>query len=180
MKRLAWIDLETTGRDETTGCILEVGLVITNEKLEVEAEFYALVEPAPETIINAHVAQMHQDNGLLDDLARGHTYVAEVVKEMVSVERANMEMFNFIRLNDTRASVIGLPLAGSCPSFDRTWLRYHMPQVEALFSHCHFDVSTLRILHDVKRPEGHKAPHRVMADIAEDIELTKRFLPAVS
>ena len=167
MKRLAWIDLETTGLDEKTGCILEVGLVITNEKLETEAKFHSRVLPQGDTwVMDSYVAKMHQDNGL----------TAELYSPCYSVNSLNFSAQTFVDFIYAN-NAIGIPLAGSCPSFDRTWLRHHMPRVEALFSHRHFDVSTLRILHDVKKGEGDVAVHRVMADIAEDIELTKRFLP---
>jgi oligoribonuclease (3'-5' exoribonuclease)/NTP pyrophosphatase (non-canonical NTP hydrolase) len=165
MKRLLWIDLETTGLDPVEDCILEIGAVITDEYLDEETDFHAFPESGFEAkFSNVFVAKMHQENGLIKERREADTFP---FYEMID------DFYHWILDNNA----IGLELAGSNPSFDRSFIEAKMPKVAALFSHRHFDTSTLRILHDVKKRDGEITAHRSLPDIRADIEFVKQYLP---
>lgn len=175
MDRLAWIDVETTGLDPDEDCLLEVALVITDPELNIEAQYESIILPAHDKWgMCPYVAKMHDDNYLLYDIRKLMDDEEQFGISCHRVPAVMRELFDFV----VRNNAIDLPLAGSCPSFDRRFLKKNMPQVEALFSYCHFDLSTLRILHGVKHnSDDEKCKHRAMPDIMQDIAFARSFLP---
>lgn len=72
---LLWLDLETTGTDETKDSIIEIGCILTTPDLrdkEPTATFQRIISPSDEALgrllRNGIVREMHEANGLLDDL----------------------------------------------------------------------------------------------------------------
>lgn len=74
-----------------------------------------------------------------------------------------------------------MPLAGSTVSFDRRWLRQHMPELEKLFSHRSVDVSSVGELAARWAPEVYAGrprstdQHRALADARGSIELLRYY-----
>lgn len=70
---LLWLDLETTGTDETKDSIIEIGCVLTDADLNEIGTFTMYVEPTDEALgrllRNEVVREMHAANGLLDLIA---------------------------------------------------------------------------------------------------------------
>jgi hypothetical protein len=68
-KAILWVDLETTGTDETEDDIIEVGAILTDFDLEVIRMFSAVSRPSDHAykrmMENKVVRKMHTDNGLL-------------------------------------------------------------------------------------------------------------------
>lgn len=131
--KLVFLDLETTGLDEATGVILELGMCVLEETSPFTclAEFTRLVRPTeslPE--MTAVVRTMHEENGLLKDLDSARM-------DCRAVEAAACE---FLQPHGKR-----LLLAGSGVSyFDRRWLIAHMPKLEAMFQYVNLDVGVVR------------------------------------
>lgn len=160
MKPLLWCDVETTGLDERKGKLLEVAFVMTNEKLEEIGATSLVIHHKPETLdplMDDYVRQMHTDNGLLEAV------------QAVSTDVERVEQGLLWQLLHWRECWYPLPLAGSCPSFDRLWLEAHMPMLARLPTHQHFDMSTFRFMWDLPKPDKGGMRHRALADIRADI-----------
>jgi oligoribonuclease len=131
---ICWLDLETTGHEhELLGSILEVGVIITDPRLDELAVAEWLVEPAPghlDTMPNP-VWKMHTENGLLDRLAYGATPVPAVDVELAALL--------------DRYGPGKLALAGSgVGHYDSRWLRHHMPMASARLTYWTYDVGVIR------------------------------------
>src|SRR4051812_10486117 len=86
---LLWLDLETTGLDESADSIIEVGCILTTTDLHDLGEFSAVLTPAAEgygrMMLNDTVRTMHETNGLLASLAAGEGRKPhEVTKSLLS------------------------------------------------------------------------------------------------
>lgn len=84
MIHLIWLDLETTGLDPKKERILEVGVRITNEQLNVLASFSEVLSCPREVLLDMDpfVWGMHTKNGLLP----------EVLQARLEVGRAGVRM----------------------------------------------------------------------------------------
>lgn len=160
--RLVWTDLETTGLDETDGYILEVGLIITDENMDIRTGTSIVIGrrgireyPMPEI-----VREMHERSGLL----------ADVEVSDWSESEAEDYLIGFVRNHEAER----LLMAGSNPQFDRRWLRVHMPRLHALYHYGNFDVHTLRRFFDDPKPPD--VPHRSLDDLRIDIRQVQKFM----
>lgn len=167
---LTWLDLETTGLDERTDEILEIGVIVTDDELnEVAAQAWT-VRPSNRAVLlsmSEFVRSMHVSSGLLDEVMSGEAY---------PLRHAEAEAIEFIRAYSGPGS--SWPMAGSSVGFDRRFLLQHARGLESTFSYRTVDVSSIKEL--VRRwrpaaeyaPEGGK-PHRALSDIRHSIaELT--------
>lgn len=165
MKPLLWIDIETTGLDPEVEHILEIAMVATDERGEIESEVEFLLE-CPLALDrlreNPFVLKMHHENGLIEDRAKGGLVSLHVAED------ALIDLFS--------AFAFGRPMAGSTPSFDRSFLVRRMPRLERVFSHRHFDMSTLRAFLELEKPKDAKSAHRAMKDILADLRELKGLL----
>lgn len=170
---LYWIDIETTGLEPTRDRILEIGVIVTDDDLEIlhvlqemriSCDHYTL------SLMDAKVRQMHESSGLLEDL--------RYALPMAAVEQAVVRFIEAIPSTGARV------LAGSSVHFDRSFLKAQMPKVDALFSHRHADCSALReFAHrwhpDLKAKEAemmHPArAHRPLLDLMDSINLAKFY-----
>jgi len=140
-KYLAWVDLETTGVNESVDPILEVGLVVTTAEPPFEelAFYEAAIDPNParfpdwRTSMNSYVTEMHTRNGLLLEIAGGSAKSAQKVEaEMVVVLSGVGREHNFM-------------LAGSgVGHFDRRFLHAQMPEFEGWLQYPNLDVGVIR------------------------------------
>lgn len=182
---LLWIDTETTGLDPDKDALLEVALVVTtNDLTEVHAASWVLpfdqgAHPHP---IHEIVQKMHAGNGLWEECARraGKDH-QDPVGGVAMREHAAREILAELRRWTERGRA---PLCGSTVSFDRNFLRRHMPEVEAHFSHRHVDVSTLGELAERLYPEAWAGrpkaeAHRALPDIRHSIKLMEYWRETV-
>ena len=135
----AWIDLETTGTDETDGSVLEVGLVVATAGGTVLDFDEWLVAPDPTHLaaLDPVVYEMHRTSGLLaeiEDVERsgGLPPVATVDAEVAAVL--------------DRWTVNGrIILAGSgVAHFDARWIRRHLPSTARRLTYWTWDVGVVR------------------------------------
>lgn len=175
---IAWVDLETTGLDERTGHLLEVAVVITDDKLKEVADFSYLVLPIGvepnEMKMDPVVLEMHTKNRLISDVIAHGTrrYLAE---------QALIE--NVRTVLGTESMIKETPLAGSTVGFDRRWLRHHMPTFEGLFSYRSIDVSSITELAKRMapaiyegRPKNPYPAHRAITDVLESIGYLRYYI----
>lgn len=173
---LCWLDLETTSLDPREGAILEVGIIITSDDLDVKwrtsrvCRYYGSWE-------NVHpaVVEMHTKSELRAECASGR--VSEQTMSVVGRELAKL-------LRENVAAEGGIMLCGSTIGFDRSFLKEHMPDLLACFHYRSIDVSTLTEL--VRRwfPEIYaerpgadesKRPHRALPDLENSIALLRYY-----
>lgn len=155
---MAWLDLETTGTNQFSDEILEIGIVVTDLDLNALAVLSQVVHPSPlaEAQMSNTVREMHTTNGLLDACRFG--------KE---IEVVDSECSEWLKKECGATHVI---LAGSgVAHFDRRFLAELMPLTEKRFTYWSLDVGVLRRAMryaGVSLPENpnEAKPHRALDD----------------
>ncbi|MCH8550700.1 MAG: oligoribonuclease [Natronospirillum sp.] len=162
---LVWIDLEMTGLDPEKERIIEIATIVTDDQLNILAE-------GPELVI-------HQPQGLLDAMdewcVRHHGesgLTQRVIESRVTEAEAEAATLKFLQKWVTPGRS---PLAGNTIGQDRRFLVKYMPKLEAFVHYRNLDVSTLKILAKLWKPEivdgfKKKNAHRALDDIKESIE----------
>jgi oligoribonuclease len=132
-----FIDLETTGLDDTTDDILEYGIILTDIRLNEIAIANGLLAPPDWRVKlarNAVAWEMHQKSGLYSELnhvptsAFAYDYAAKNIKDF---------LLDFIEPGV-------LAMAGSSVDFDRGFILTKMPSVAEVFHYRREDVSSLK------------------------------------
>ena len=167
---LVWIDVETTGIDERTGSLLEVALVLTGDDLEEKASTRVVIDPPRgdwSGQMSELVREMHTKNGLIEEVKASNLTLREAVTHF-------LDWGGIYVCND-------IPLAGCNVSFDRRWIRHHMPEVEKLFHYRSVDVSSITELAKRWAPtiyEGRPRStdgHRALSDALGAINLLRYY-----
>jgi oligoribonuclease len=168
IKKLLWIDIETTGLEPTRDTILEIALAITID-LEVVASTSFLVK-------HERVAELKNDCG---DFVRGlhaanglWTALEDATMSLDVVER---ECIDFIsRRFDTTKMYSRPVMAGSNPRFDKDFLTAQMPLLDRALHYRTFDMNALYMFFDIPKDTVNTRNHRAMDDLQDDIRaLTK-------
>lgn len=161
-ERIAWIDLETTGLDERTCSVLEVGVIVTDWALNVVAERSWLV--AHEGPVSAFIAEMHgpQGSGLLDLCAGAWT-----------AHEADVLAASFVAKHAGERPILG----GRNAHFDRRFLRARLPRLHDALSHRSLDLTTLWLAVDHWVAPVEKGPqhHRALPDLHRDLDEMRRY-----
>lgn len=159
---LAVIDLETTGTDERNGSILEVGVIVVDEQLEVLDAGSWLVQPLLARHLDemdAVVRDMHTTNGLLAALG---DYPG------LPVDRVDAKLAELLALyqQDGKVALAG---SGVC-HFDNRWIRLHLPESAKRLTYWTYDVGVVRrFLRDLcgwpsAMPDEVTKDHRALTD----------------
>lgn len=143
-----WLDLETTGTNERTGNIIEIGMVLTHTDpgFREVARWQHVVHDAPVAVLRAkmspEVVAMHEANGLLAELDETRLSDRERVVGPCTVSVVEEEARLWL---DRWTDGAGVALAGSgVAHFDSRWLREHMPRLRARLTYWAFDVGSVR------------------------------------
>ncbi len=161
---LIWLDMEMTGLEPDRDRIIEIAVVLTNEKLETIAEAPVITVHQPDSVLDAMDdwnKNTHGKSGLID----------RVKASTVSEAEAEAQMLAFLQQwVPARTS----PMCGNSVCQDRRFLARWMPAFEAWFHYRNLDVSTLKELAKRWRPEVYKGvqktgSHTALADIHESI-----------
>lgn len=161
---LIWLDMEMTGLEPDRDRIIEIAIVLTNEKLETLAEAPVITVHQPESVLDAMDdwnKNTHGKSGLID----------RVRASTVSEAEAEALMIAFLQQwVPARTS----PMCGNSVCQDRRFLARWMPQFENYFHYRNLDVSTLKELAKRWRPEVYAGvkkagSHTALADIHESI-----------
>lgn len=175
---LIWCDVETSGLDPEKDVLLEVGMIVTDDNLVEVARFNIVTDQAYwHRITDYHpaVQEMHTKNGLWH-LSTHHG---------VPLWAAEPEVLEFLRAYTKPKEA---QLAGSMVSFDRAFLRWHMPAVEAHLHYRNLDVTTLNEIARRFWPRTHEGrpqpaekdkPHRAMEDIEASLETLRYYLERI-
>jgi len=167
---LIWLDLEMTGLDPERNRIIEIGLVITNNALEIVAEAPVIAVYQPDDVLDAMDEwnrSTHGRSGLIE----------RVRASTVTEAEAEGVMLAFLEQWIPKGVS---PMCGNTVSQDRRFLRRHMPRFEGWFHYRDLDVSTLKELAKRWNPEVFKGVkkagvHTALADILESIEELRHY-----
>lgn len=165
-----WIDVETTGLDETAGHLLEVGIILT-DRHHVEIARRSWVLHYAGTPPDPYVRDMHTRSGLL----------AECLASPLTREAAETEIVAWLWAHGGKERGFAGPLLGGRNAhFDRRWLRAHLPRVVALLSHRGLDATTMRVeMQEAGITVAKGEAHRALADLDNDLSIARRHRQAL-
>jgi len=167
---LIWIDMEMTGLNPNTDCIIEVALVVTDAQLNILAEAPVLVVSQPDSVLDGMDKwnqSTHSKSGLIDKVKASTLNEAEVETRMLAF------LEPYIPAGTS-------PMCGNSICQDRRFLARCMPRLEAYFHYRNLDVSTLKELAKRWKPEiaqgfNKQGKHEALADIYDSIEELKYY-----
>jgi len=167
---LIWIDLEMTGLDPQGDQIIEIATVVTDARLEILAQGPVIAIHQPEAIMQAMDGwntRHHGESGLS----------ARVRESSSSMADAERETLNFLR---DYVEPGKSPMCGNSICQDRRFMARLMPELEAFFHYRNLDVSTLKELARLWKPEitagfVKKGAHLALDDILESISELKYY-----
>ena len=167
---LIWIDLEMTGLDTQHDQIIEIATVVTDSNLAILAQGPVIAIHQPDEIMNAMDAwntSHHGDSGL----------TSRVNQSTTTAEDAERETLGFLRQFVAPGKS---PMCGNSICQDRRFMARLLPELEAFFHYRNLDVSTLKELARMWKPEltggfVKKGAHLALDDILESIEELKYY-----
>ena len=166
MKRLLWIDMEMTGLDPLENRILEIAILITDEKLHIIDRFQAVVRTPQSVLDNMDDwnTKTHSANGLIKEAVRGR-FIQEIEVDLMTLANKHFPDKKIF-------------LCGSSLSLDRQFIDKYLPNFA---KHLHYrivDVSSWKAIFqdylDYKYQK--KDGHRAMDDIEESLRELKFYL----
>jgi oligoribonuclease len=170
MEKLLWVDIETTGLDEKRDLILEVGMAVTDENLEFLDGYSSVIMHKQSdflTKMDNTVLKMHVNSDLVDEVRKSNQTGLNVEFEAKQFVKKHFD------------GSYKPALHGNTVHFDKRFIKYNFPSLDALFNYRIVDVSSLKIF--MKRHFGLECPkeeskHRVMSDIEHSIREYKFYL----
>jgi len=168
--RLIWIDMEMSGLKPDSDVILEVGLVVTDQVLNVVAEAPVLVVHQSDAVLagmDAWNQSTHARTGLTERVRKSALTEAQVEEQMLA----------FL---EPLVAAGASPMCGNSICQDRRFLARYMPRLEAYFHYRNLDVSTLKELARRWKPDvlaglTKQGKHEALADIYESIEELRHY-----
>ena len=165
-----WMDLEMSGLNPAYDKILEIATVVTDNNLEI-------IAMGPNLVIN-------QEQSLLDgmdDWNKDHHgnsgLTHEVITSDISEQDAEQETLLFLKDYLIKGAS---PLCGNSISQDRRFLRRYMPELANFFHYRNIDVTSIKILTEMWRPDirfskDNSSSHRALHDTLESIKELKFY-----
>jgi len=161
---LIWIDLEMTGLEPQRDQIIEIATVVTDAHLQILAQGPVIAIHQSDSIMQAMDewnTRHHGDSGL----------TARVKDSATNLAEAEQETLEFLRDYIVPGKS---PMCGNSICQDRRFMARLMPELEAFFHYRNLDVSTLKELARLWKPEltsgfSKKGAHLALDDILESI-----------
>jgi oligoribonuclease len=167
---LIWIDLEMTGLDPQRDQIIEIATVVTNANLEILAQGPVIAIHQPDEVMRAMDewnTRHHGDSGLTGRVRQSASNTAD----------AEAQTLEFLASYVIEGKS---PMCGNSICQDRRFMARLMPRLEAFFHYRNLDVSTLKELARLWKPEltagfSKKGAHLALDDILESIAELKYY-----
>lgn len=161
---LIWIDLEMTGLIPDRDTIIEIATVVTDAELNILAKGPVMAIHHSDAVLNAMDewnTNQHGNSGLIERIKQSTT-------TMATAEQATIDFLaKWVPAGKS-------PICGNSIGQDRRFLARYMPALEAYFHYRNLDVSTLKILANLWKPElakgfSKESSHLAMDDILDSI-----------
>ena len=167
---LIWIDMEMTGLNPETDCIIEVALVVTDSQLNIVAE-------APVLVVSQSVLVLDNMDDWNKSTHAKSGLIEKVKASNLSEKDVEAQMLTF--LQQYVPSGVS-PMCGNSICQDRRFMARTMPQLEAYFHYRNLDVSTIKELVKRWKPEiktglTKQGKHEALADIYDSINELKYY-----
>jgi len=136
MTQHVFLDVETTGLDARVDNLLEIGLMYVDNMRVVSKASWVLWYDS-NNIENLHpaVQKMHTENGLFDDCMNS-SYSQE--------KYGQLEQEILLWLDSHNIFSKDIPLTGNTVSFDRSFLKRYLPEVNSAFHYRVQDISSIK------------------------------------
>ena len=164
-QNLIWVDMEMTGLDPEGDVVIEIATIVTDSELNTLAEGPVLAIYQPDEILNG-----------MDEWNTSHHTSSGLVKRVRNSDEdegsAARKTIEFLKEFVPEGAS---PMCGNSICQDRRFMARHMPELERYFHYRNLDVSTLKILVQLWRPElsggfNKSNTHLALDDIRESIE----------
>lgn len=161
---LIWIDLEMTGLIPDRDTIIEIATVVTDAELNILAKGPIMAIHHSDAVLNGMDewnTNQHGNSGLVERIKQSTI-------TMAAAEQATIDFLaQWVPAGKS-------PICGNSIGQDRRFLARYMPALEAYFHYRNLDVSTLKILANLWKPElakgfSKEGSHLAMDDILDSI-----------
>lgn len=169
--RILWIDIETTGTNPLKDDILQIALIITDNKNRVLIEKEYIVKHKLKRVFkkaDSYVKDMHSKTGLWDRIEVEGIELNKIDEEISKLIKDNM-------MTDYR-----LNIGGNSVHFDNSFIQAQMAETAELLSHRVLDISAViqwfRVYGNKVDMPKHTVSHDALDDIRHSIEQSKYAL----
>lgn len=170
---LFWIDLEFTGFDPIFDPILELHLIVTDEKLNLLEEYGAIIGNDIETL----KIQMAQ-NSFWQEHHLQKNHFLTVCQSGKPIEEVDREVKKIIEQYAAKGSAV---LAGNSIRSDRAMIDAQMPLTSSMLHYRMLDVTSFKIVMEARGIiYAKREAHRAKDDIIESIEELRFYLDRFS
>jgi oligoribonuclease len=161
---LIWIDLEMTGLDTQSDCIIEIATIVTDSKLQVLAEGPVLAMHQPDAVLDGMDewnTRQHAKSGLTGRVRNS------TLNEVQAESQTLAFLAQYVPANTS-------PMCGNSICQDRRFLARCMPELERYFHYRNLDVSTLKELAmrwspEIARGFRKESTHLALDDVRDSI-----------
>ncbi len=161
---LIWVDLEMTGLKPETDRVIEIATIVTDSDLNELAQGPVIaIYQSDEALaaMDEWNTRTHTGSGLVDRVRASKYDEAAAIAETIDF------LAQWVPLGQS-------PMCGNSICQDRRFMARHMPELERYFHYRNLDVSALKILANLWRPDLRGAPkratHQALDDIRESVE----------
>ncbi len=174
LNNLVWIDIETTGFYAYESKIIQIAVVVTDNKINILDNkglviHTKIIQEDIDNISNPKVIDMHTKNNLFK----------KSLESKITIEEAEKIIIEYIsKYVNPKES----PMCGNNVAFDRRFLEYHMHDLDEYLHHRLLDVSSIKNFMKLlnypsyQKPEG---THEAFSDIKESINELKYYLSEI-
>ena len=164
-KAIAWIDIETTGTNPQTDKILQIALIITDNKFNTIEQYEWIVKHNTQEVYeqaNEYVQNMHNETNLWNRIKQEGQELNTIDNQLSQTLTKIYNSNNGYKIN----------IGGNSVHFDNSFIQQQMPLSAKHISHRVLDISAVL---QYFRVVGNKVPlpkHTVSHDALDDIQWT--------